>query len=429
MTSTPTNNACGDLDDYTRRDRQETITEPWTWKTDDKCGVIVKNQDGVNQLDEYARVCPGRVEVGNKNGRGEFKTFNLGNTRLTAFDNQLEFFDVNNPNGVTLSELVACCDTDDGGGSGGGGFDPIAMNFPGNDSYPAVHTRQHTGTAINSSEDITLLNIFNGDDRYQVIEMPPGANAAAVFFTYSAQIGPWELKTRDGTGYCNIGYTMDLSDNKGSLTSSPGKLAAGIKLYGEIKKWDDVKGIAAGESDQVRIQRTPTIHTATANKIVRIRFNESTSESPTRVTFRPQCDIHRIRGCEAIIGSGRCLVIPYHDDGTNWKPRDIGPDESDYIDDGQPTPEFDQKFESRELKDRMNFMSNAIRETLDYDEGLDPTRKPLLEQALKDIFALKREDVDDVTYYASRLDAITEAVIPDVGFTFGFETINPVKSF
>ena len=73
--SAPGGNPCGNLDDYTHKDKPATITEPWTWETDDKCGVIVKNQDGVNQLDEYARVCPGRVEVGNKNGNAELKTF------------------------------------------------------------------------------------------------------------------------------------------------------------------------------------------------------------------------------------------------------------------------------------------------------------------------------------------------------------------
>ena len=118
------------LDDYTHKDKPATITEPWTWETDDKCGVIVKNQDGVNQLDEYAKLCPGRVEVGNKNGNAELKTFNGGNSRLTAFQNQREFFDINNQDGVTLSELVACCDTGDGGtGTGGSNFDPVAVNF------------------------------------------------------------------------------------------------------------------------------------------------------------------------------------------------------------------------------------------------------------------------------------------------------------
>ena len=113
----PGGNACGSLDGNFRPDKSTTITEPWTWEVGDaKCGVIVEHSDGVNNLDEFSRLCPGRVEVGNKNGRGELKTFDGGNTRLSAFDSQLSFYDMNNPSGVTLSELVACCDTDAGGG-------------------------------------------------------------------------------------------------------------------------------------------------------------------------------------------------------------------------------------------------------------------------------------------------------------------------
>ena len=39
--------------------------------------------------------------------------------------------------------------------------------------------------------------------------------------------------------------------------------------------------------------------------------------------------------------------------------------------------------ESVDLKDRMNYMSNAIRETLDYDEELDPDGIPILGKRLR----------------------------------------------
>jgi len=136
MTSTPTNNACGDLDDYTRRDRQETITEPWTWEVDEnECGVTVEHQDGVNQLEQYSKVCPEHLITGNTSGRVELKVLDTGKSRLQAFENQLEFVDINNPGGVSLAELVACCDGGSGGGggssSGGAGLNAAQMiNFP-----------------------------------------------------------------------------------------------------------------------------------------------------------------------------------------------------------------------------------------------------------------------------------------------------------
>ena len=78
------------------------------------------------------------------------RRFNGGNSRLTAFQNQLEFFDINNQDGVTLSELVACCDTGDGGtGTGGSNFDPVAVNFP----SANVFTYQHSGRATTVDPD------------------------------------------------------------------------------------------------------------------------------------------------------------------------------------------------------------------------------------------------------------------------------------
>ena len=130
-------NPCGDLDGYPKNDSEETITKSWTWSIrDTEYGVKVEHQAGVNNLNEYSALYPGRVVVGNTNGSGELKTFDGGNTRLSALGNQLSFYDVNNPDGVTLAELVACCDT--GGDTGGGGGSvsgtstnsAILVNFP-----------------------------------------------------------------------------------------------------------------------------------------------------------------------------------------------------------------------------------------------------------------------------------------------------------
>jgi hypothetical protein len=77
----------------------------------------------------------------------------------------------------------------------------------------------------------------------------------------------------------------------------------------------------------------------------------------------------------------------------------------------------------------MNYYTNAIRETLDYDENLDPAGIPILTQALKDIFGLKQEQVDDLDYYYNRLATIKNLVLPYVGFRFGFETEATTLSF
>ena len=60
--SAPGGNPCGNLDDYTHKDKPATITEPWTWETDDKCGVIVKTKMvSTNSMNMH--VCPGQLKL------------------------------------------------------------------------------------------------------------------------------------------------------------------------------------------------------------------------------------------------------------------------------------------------------------------------------------------------------------------------------
>ena len=403
-----------------------------------ECGVVVEHEDGVNSLDEYSKLCPGRVEVGNKNGRAFLKTLDGGNTRLDAFEDQLIFRDVNNQDGVTLAELVACCDTDSNGS--GSVYDPIAVNFP----SAGVFTYQHSGRAKSAYwdeltdpfdpnwNDRDLYNIFDKANNSQVVELPPGANAAVVLGHYEVAARPWSGVVNTGTGYVNVGYDWEMSTNKGSVTYSPGVLAAGVRIFGEILGWNDGASSIGGGDETLRKQRTPS-HTGTGMRVTRIRFDESTADSPTRLNVVPSCTIHRVRGCEVSVGSGRVLILPYNDDGTNWTPISGFSMDGDYdlayFDDSAVEKAFDERLESVELKDRMNYMSNAIRETLDYDEGLDPDGIPILQQALKDIFNLKREDYDDYEYYENRLETIKTVVLPYVGFVFGFEKNNTVRSF
>ena len=262
-------NVCGDLDDYTKRNRRETITEPWEWSvintensTNGNSPAITATYRGAgDNLDEKAVLAPNRLEVENQNGMVQLKVFDGGNAGLKS-DQTLTFFDEDIPGGVTLKELVECCDDAGSGTGSGGGFDPIAVNF----KSAGVHTRQHTGRATNSSEDGTLLDVFEKEINYEEVTMPPGANAAVMFMHYGASIRPWSGVRPDtdayGTGYANIGMNYELINNRGSLTTAPGPLAGGIRLYGDILPWKIAGTIAQGEDDATRERRTPS-HTST----------------------------------------------------------------------------------------------------------------------------------------------------------------------
>jgi hypothetical protein len=451
MTSTPTNNACGDLDDYTRRDRQETITEPWTWEVEEgECGVTVERQNDTT-LEQYANVCPSRVVVGNNQGRLQLKSEDSGKSSITAFEDQLSFADINNPDGVTLAELVACCDGGTGGGGGtagpGAGTNAVQMiNFPNAGTF-SYETGVQTKTYWDASEESTLgpyngkwndtalYDVFDKEANKQVVTMPEGTNAAVLFFAYGVTITPTELVPDTQDGYTNVSYNMEITDNKSSVVSSPGALAAPVRVRTTILGWDQAKLIgqdAPGgveNQESIRRKRAPGL-SSTGYKAVRIRFSPSGADADaTKITLKPSCNVQRVRRCKATVGSGRVVCIPFFDDGSNFTPQTFFAEGEDYddlvTDDGVVDIAFEEQQESVELKELMNYYLTSISETLNYDANLDPEGIPILQKALSDIFALKQLTGSTPEYYYIQLDAIRTSVVPYVAFQFGFETQVP----
>ena len=435
-------NPCGSMDDFTQTDVAQTITEPWTWSVEDtEYGVKVEHQDGVNNLDEYSALYPGRVVVGNKNGSAELKTFDGGNTRLSALGDQLSFYDSNIPGGVTLAELVACCDT--GGDSGGGGSvsgtstnSAILVNFPNAGSFINEQgTRAQSAYVPDGGEvfdpkwyNRDFFDVFDSINTRQLVDMPVGTNEAVVLLSYPVSITSTSKVADYTQGYAIVSYNVAMSDNKGSINLSPGPLSASVKLRTEIVGWNDAGTIGNGDAN-LQVRRTPGL-SSNGVKAIRISFNQSTTDSPTRIVFTPECRLNRTRACKTVIGSGRLTILPYYNDGTGYQPTAfaVNPDE-DFEDDAVAEIAFEQATESHDLKQLMNYYTNAIRETLDYDDSLPEEGKPILTQALKDIFGLKQEQVDDLDYYYNRLDTIKQLVLPYVGFRFGFETEATTLSF
>ena len=318
-----------------QKDRAETITEPWTWQVDDnQCGITVETAPGVDGLEQYAQVCPSRLVTGNKFGRMQMKTFDGGNSRITAFENQLEFADAQNES-VTLSELVDCCNSGSGQNRSNA-TDPILVNWSTmNGGVSQTFTYETSGraqTADTSPDrdplwtDPTLFDVFKRDQNAVAVDMPIGANAAMVVFYYGAKIGPWAGVKQTNTGYANVGYKMEITSSRDvDLTPEPGVLAGSIRLFGDILGWDDgASQIAADEPaedrERLREQRTPS-HTQTVMKAVRVDFTEGVDPaSPTKLFFKPFCTVNRVRGCKVEVSIGRVMVFPYFDDGTNWEP-------------------------------------------------------------------------------------------------------------
>ena len=443
--STPgsSGNPCGTYDGYPSADEEETINKTWTWEVGDgKCGVVVEHQDGVNALDEYSKLCPGYFEAGNKNGNIKIKTFDGGNSIIDAGAQQLSFKDMNNQDGVTLAELVACCDSDVDGGSPSPGLNSaIMVNFPAAGSFKyevgkkvkVAWDETFTGGDAFDPEwnDRALFDVFDSETNAQTVEMPPGTNAAVAFFHYGLTIQPTkEVEETESNGYANATYNMRMVDNKGSLTSSPGKLAASCRCRSRILAWDDASGIGGGDPT-LQEKRAPGQSTQGITS-VRIKYDTSTTENPTRVTIKPMAILVRVKRCKATIGSGRVVLIPYFDDGSGFSPVQFSTGLEDYneelSDDGGIDVAFEQKVESRELKQIMNYYATSISETLNYDDALPAEGIPVLQEALKQIFDLKQDTVTDLNYYYNQLSTIRALVGDYVAFKFGFETEDSIEA-
>ena len=116
-----------------------------------------------------------------------------------------------------------------------------------------------------------------------------------------------------------LAITWKLPVTRTGFEMSPGALATSSVFMVTSLVGMMVPLKLVGESEQVRLQRTPS-HSSVGTKAVRVDFAESTSDSPTRLTFKPFCTVTRVRGCKVSVYTGRLIVMPYYDDGTNWKP-------------------------------------------------------------------------------------------------------------
>ena len=114
-TGTPVGgNPCGDLTDYTKRNRKETIIEPWVWDLKrDTTGPLT--DDVITVKDEQGNIGyfgPRRTRNANDQGFVKMQILDDGQGLIQS-QNTLSFVDSQVPNGVTLAELIA--------GTGAGG--------------------------------------------------------------------------------------------------------------------------------------------------------------------------------------------------------------------------------------------------------------------------------------------------------------------
>ena len=294
--------------------------------------------------------------------------------------------------------------------------------------YMGAATASGSGTQfINTPE---LYDIFK-DVVPVTITMPPGTDSAVVSSTYSVsvQTAPSVGSNSDFNGYANFGYEIICASNKGQVTWSPGaasqnRFAYGTRVFAPAMRYDQYETIPAN----VRDLRAPSnLHHSARS--MRIYFPESTDAAPTTLTFSLFAQVFRTKHCRSSISTGKIAIHPYKDDALDDFGRAMVQlattgDEFDGMDDGGLDIGYVEAERSTELKGRMNYLSNAIDESLRYDLAIvgNQPAEFALTGALNALFELKRNPSTDPQAYEAELDRIVAVATPYVGFQFGFET-------
>lgn len=324
-------------------------------------------------------------------------------------------------------------------GSSIGGSRSFMINFPDdpgfkfqppdNNFYIGGPINQVTGKRGQFVETTDLYDIFSGVTPI-TITMPVGTDSAVVTLTYTVSMTPCPTSNEYGTlGYANFGYTLECSSNKTQPRWSPGggannRFGVGARLYGPVFPWDAYNSIDASVRDQRSASSKQHV-----SRSMRIYFDESTADSETTLTFSINANVFRMRACSAAMSTGKIAIHPYKDDELDDFGRSIvtamtGLTEDEDMDTIGIDANYDDAtavFFGKELRTQMNYISNAIKETLQHDPNLDAAAPGVLNQALQDIFLLKQRTGQPIKDYIDELNRIKDTASPYVAFRFDFE--------
>lgn len=313
-TGTPAGgNPCGNLDGYTQSDKEETITEPWTWENAECPAITVKSTEGIDAGDS-AEICPNAFIVRSDTGlEGRLKSRGVdGEIELRVNGGQLYFRDdvVSPP--VRLAELVA-------GGTGGASetFKPIVMQFEVDEALS-----DKTGTAdwqLVNSQRATFsyksdwatnfpngraFNVLTATPRQ--VAMPPGANGAIVLYQNIVELGVSgdpNLNPLGSQRALCISHRLGISNATfpiSDITGDPNYIKTG---FGIAHK--DIISIPGSSQSVVDNYRS----TKSFNKYDLINF-----PSNAVLTFEPRVDILKGGRGEFTTNAGRVLIFPFYSD-------------------------------------------------------------------------------------------------------------------
>jgi hypothetical protein len=308
----PGGNPCGSMDGYLKEDEAATITEPWVWQDAGCPSITVEDTTGTFAGDK-AEICSNKFIVRDANGKeGVFKARGTdGEVELRVNGGQLYFRDDVVTPPVRLAELVAGI-----GGSGATAFSPITVQF---EIDEAASDKTNTNDwQLNSANSATFsfgsgwasnfpsgraFNVVTATPRS--ITMPPGANAAIVFYQNIVTMGVYgdpELNPLGSERALCISHRVGITN--ATFPNTVGQPAGYTKTgFGITHK--DIITLPGNEQSVVDNYRS----TKSFNKFDLINFANNAV-----LTIEPRVDILKGGRGEFTTSAGRFVIIPFYSD-------------------------------------------------------------------------------------------------------------------
>lgn len=304
----PGGNACGDLSDYTKYNRKETIIEPWIFDLDkDTVGPLT--EDVITVKDEEGNIGyfgPRRTRNANAQGFVKMQIKDDGQGLIQA-QNTLSFVDSQNPNGVTLAELAACCDGSGGGNiNRGNTFFSAKFKFDGTEA-PFSQSFDKWDQTPGLAEDKRYLNWKTSDPLE--VTLPDWATGAVVIYIQNHR---WEFSENianhpmfgTGTPAAFRQYTA----HRVAIENAEFAVGTGTNSSGDPNKlMVNIlnSNIFCGVDDSTIQEGNRTTYQETTN----YQFLRLTGSSKT-VTFTQTVDLIRGGWNKVTCGTGKMIIVP-----------------------------------------------------------------------------------------------------------------------
>lgn len=337
----PGGNPCGSMDGYLKEDEAATITEPWVWQDAGCPSITVEDTTGPFAGDK-AEICSSAFIVRDANGKeGRLKARGQdGEIELRVNGGQLYFRDDVVTPPVRLAELVAGI-----GANNVKAFSPITLQFEIDEAASnKTGTNDWQLNDVNSatfSYGLSWAETFPDGRAFNVVTskprsvtMPPGANAAIVFYQNIVTMGVYGDPGLSATGsqraLC-ISHRVGISN---AIFPNTVGAPAGYSKTGFGITHKDIITLPGNSESVVDNYRS----TKSFNKFDLINFANNAV-----LTIEPRVDILKGGRGEFTTSAGRFVILPFYSDSpSDFSVNTFGTDAGFYYTEDELNAIYDQ---------------------------------------------------------------------------------------